>query len=72
MKREVKKRIGKCINCTNNKSKKDWFIKKTVQWNEIFVCNMCWYYNSKSIFTDFVEVKKQNLIFWQPIKIWKR
>lgn len=70
MERKVMKKSWECKNCHRLKKKKE-FIKRTVSWNSIYICSSCWYYNWESIFTEYKQIKKQELIFWQPIK-WKQ
>ena len=48
--------------------KKSEFKRWTTQGQPYYICPRCWYFNSPCIFTEYIEVKKQELIFWQPIK----
>lgn len=61
---KVAKSTGQC-KCGRNVNKKDCrtFIQNK---NKVFVCNHCWWYNAPSIFFDYVDMPKQELIFWQP------
>lgn len=67
---KINKRSWKCDNCTFDKPKKE-FIKKTIHWFPLFICTHCWFRNWESIFTKYKKVKKQELIFWQPIIKWQ-
>lgn len=60
----VTKKTWECYWCKRTLRKKDNFTAK----NKMYICNMCWYTNSPHIFEEIVEVEKQELIFWQPIK----
>jgi transcription elongation factor Elf1 len=71
MERKSNARTWKCRNCQFEKSKKE-FIKKTVAWFPVFICKHCGYQNWESIFIKWIPVKKQELIFWQPIKWTKK
>lgn len=44
----------------------------TKQWNKVHVCKYCWFYNWPSIFFEYVDMPKQELVFWKPIKPKKR
>jgi len=46
----VKKEF-ECFGCKREKPKAE-FKLKTIQWQKIYVCQGCWYYNSPSIFKN--------------------
>jgi len=62
MQRKVKKHTWICINCNKN-DKKTNYIKKTIQWYPVYICKSCWYYNWETIFIEYIEVEKKELIF---------
>lgn len=63
MKRLQLKKSWECYWC-DRLLKKTWDTKrKTIMWQVIYVCLKCWYNNSPSIFQEYIEVEKQNLIF---------
>ncbi len=70
MKKKINLKKWTCINCWFENNKSD-YIKKIVQWNWVYVCRQCWYYNSVWIFTDYKEIKVEVPIFWESENVKK-
>lgn len=67
MKRKIRKKLGECSGCHREKLKRDYFGRSI--WGErVFVCTACMTPNSPEIFTQWVELEKQELVFGKPIK----